>query len=76
MSYAPMVRTTDGGPFAGNGLRFATREEAQAWLDDLVMRWYAVTDVRVDESTDPVNYTLKNGLLEEVQQSDVSCVLD
>lgn len=67
MSFAPMVRTTDGGNFAGNGLRFETREEAQAWLDDLCMRWFAVTDTRVDESTDPVNYRLVNNLLEEVQ---------
>ena len=66
MSFAPMVRTTDYGPFAGNGLRFATREEAQAWLDDLMCRWFAVTDVRVDESTDPVNYAWVNGTLEEV----------
>lgn len=68
MSYAPMVRTTDNGPFAGNGLRFATAEEAQAWLDDLCMRWFAVTDTRVDESTDPVNYKFSGNLLEEVAE--------
>jgi hypothetical protein len=66
MSFAPMVRTTDNGPFAGNGLRFETREEAQAWLDDLMMRWFAVRDVRVDESTDPVNYKIENNMLVEV----------
>lgn len=66
MSYAPMVRTTDNGPFATNALRFATRDEAQAWLDDLVMRWFAVRDTRVDESTDPVNYKIENGVLTEV----------
>lgn len=66
MSFAPMVRTTDNGPFAGNGLRFATREEAQAWLDDLVMRWYAVTGTQVVESADPVNYKYSGNLLEEV----------
>ena len=67
MSYAPMVRTTDNGPFAGNGLRFATPEEAQAWLDDLCLRWFAVTDTRVDESTDPVNYRLDGRELIEVE---------
>jgi hypothetical protein len=61
-----MVRTTDFGPFAGNALRFATREEANAWLDDLMMRWFAVRDVRVDESDDPVNYRIVDGRLEEV----------
>jgi hypothetical protein len=61
MSFMPMVRTTDNGPFAGNGLRFATANEAQLWLDDLMCRWFAVTDVRVDESTDPVNYSTVDG---------------
>jgi len=62
MSFAPMVRTTDNGPwFAGNALRFATAAEAHLWLDDLVCRWFAVTDVRVDESTDPVNYSTVDG---------------
>lgn len=72
MSFAPMVRTTDNGPFAGNGLRFETREEAQAWLDDLVMRWFAVTDTRVDESTDPVNYRLVGRVLEEINMGEVA----
>jgi len=61
MSFAPMVRTTDNGPFAGNALRFATFTEAQMWLDDLMCRWFAVTDTRVDESTDPVNYSTPDG---------------
>lgn len=61
MSFAPMVRTTENGPFAGNALRFATREEAQLWLDDLMCRWFMVRDVRVDESTDPVNYSTPDG---------------
>jgi hypothetical protein len=66
MSFAPEVRTTDNGPFAGNGLRFATEAEAQKWLDDLIMRWYAVTDTRVVESTDPVNYKItENNMLVE-----------
>lgn len=62
MSFAPMVRTTDNGPFAGNALRFATANEAQLWLDALIMRWFAVTDTRVDESTDPVNYSTVDGV--------------
>lgn len=68
MSFAPMVRTTDFGPFAGNGLRFATREEAQMWLNALACRWFSVTDTRVDESTDPVNYRTVDGVtLEDVK---------
>lgn len=54
MSYRPMVST--GGAFAGNGLRFATREEAEASARDLYSRWTLCVDYRVDESDDPVNY--------------------
>lgn len=53
MSFRPMVST--GGAFAGNGLRFATREEAEASAHDLAMRWTLVESFRADESDDPVN---------------------
>ena len=53
MSFRPMVST--GGAFAGNALRFATREEAEASARDLYGRWTLVLDHRADESDDPVN---------------------
>lgn len=57
MSFKPEVQTAgDGTAWTGNALRFATREEAQANVDDLMSRWMAVTATRVVESTDPVNY--------------------
>ena len=54
MSFRPMVST--GGAFAGNALRFATREEAEASAHDLAMRWTLVQSFRADASDDPVNY--------------------
>jgi len=54
MSFRPMVST--GGEFAGNALRFATREEAEASAHNLAMRWTLVERFRADESDDPVNY--------------------
>jgi len=67
LSFSPEVTTTgDSGKFAGNAMRFATKEEAQLWLDDLIMRWFAVVDTRVVESTDPVNYRIVNGVLERL----------
>lgn len=54
MSFRPMVST--GGEFAGNALRFATREEAESSAHDLACRWMLVERFRVDESEDPVNY--------------------
>jgi hypothetical protein len=53
MSYRPMVRV--GNEWAGNGIRFATRAEAEASARDLAMRWTLVLDHRADESDDEVN---------------------
>lgn len=66
MSYAPEVIADSSGKWCGNALRFATREEAEANVQDLMMRWIAVSDTRVVESSDPVNYSYINGKLEAV----------
>ena len=55
MSFKPEV-TDDSGKWYGNALRFATREEAEAQVRDLMMRWLAVRDTRVVKCDDPVNY--------------------
>ena len=64
MSYRPMVYV--GGGWAGNGLRFATEEEARASACDLYSRWTLCEDYRADPSDDPVNYVWDNGLKEVV----------
>lgn len=57
MSWKPEVRTvSDGDKWMGNALRFANREEAEANVSALMSVWYAVTETRVVESSDPVNY--------------------
>jgi hypothetical protein len=62
MSFKPEVQTvSDGDSWTGNGLRFATREEAQSNVNDLMGRWMAVTATRVVESDDPVNYAWITG---------------
>jgi hypothetical protein len=38
----------------GNGLRFATAEQAEAYAVDLTERWTAVRRWRVSECDDPV----------------------
>lgn len=40
---------------AYNGLRFATREAAEAYAVDLACRWTAVRDWIIEPSDDPVN---------------------
>jgi hypothetical protein len=64
MSYRPMVYVQ--GEWAGNGLRFATSDEALASAQNLMARWFLVEDVRVDMSDDEVNYVWDNGLKEVV----------
>jgi hypothetical protein len=56
MSWAPQA-TTDSDRWVGNGLRFATREEAEAYVAGLSL----VRNTRVVESSDPVNYRWENG---------------
>jgi hypothetical protein len=57
MSFKPEVIADSSGKWSGNALRFATREEAEANVHDLMMRWFAVRDTRVVECDDPVNYS-------------------
>ena len=61
MSWKPEVIADSSGQWAGNALRFATKEEAEANVHDLSMRWFAVRETRVIESDDPVNSQYING---------------
>lgn len=67
MSFKPEVSTDGGRTFHQNNLAFATREEAETSVRDLTSRWTLVTDWRVAESDQPVNYRLTNGVLEAVE---------
>jgi hypothetical protein len=58
MSWKSEVIADRTGNFCGNALRFATREEAEHYVSDLAWRWTLVTDTRVVESDEPVNYRL------------------
>jgi hypothetical protein len=55
MSWKPEVIADLSGKWAGNALRFATYEEAHAYVLDLALRWTSVREIRVIESDDPVN---------------------
>ena len=66
MSFKPEVSTDGGRTFQQNTLAFATRDEAETSARDVMSRWMLVTDWRVVESDQPVNYTLKDGVLEAV----------
>lgn len=72
MSFKPEVIADSSGSWCGNALRFATREEAEANVRDLSMRWLAVRQTRVVESADPVGYTYIDGVLKEVKAADAA----
>ena len=43
------------GAWTGNGLRFANKEDAEAWVADLSTRWTAVRETRVIPSEEEPN---------------------
>lgn len=71
MSYAAEVIADNSGKFCGNGCRFATRPEAEAYARDLSCRWTAVREWRVVESTDPVNYQFGPGGAERLPEEEI-----
>ena len=66
MSFKPEISTDGGKSYGQNNLAFATEAEALASAKDLFNRWLSCTDYRAVESDEPVNYTLKDGVLESV----------
>jgi len=66
MAWNPEVFTE--GEWVGNGLFFATKEEAEQWGRDLLARWYVPTDSRAVEVDRPVNYVLVEGVLTPVAE--------
>lgn len=44
------------GKWASNALRFATKAEAEASVNELLSRWFVPSDGRATESEEPVNY--------------------
>lgn len=66
MSWKPEVIADDSGKWAGNALRFATKEEAEGNVANLASRWMLVRETRVVECTDPVNYKWTDKGLEPV----------
>lgn len=49
-----------------NALRFATRDEAHEYGQDLYSRWTLVETVSVHESDDAVNYAVVDGKLKSI----------
>lgn len=67
-SWKAEVIADRSGTFAGNQLRFATEDEAKAYVQDLSMRWTSVRATRVLKSTDPVNYEWRDGRSHPIEE--------
>jgi hypothetical protein len=72
MSFKPEVRADETGQWYDNALRFTTRAEAEAQVADLMMRWTTVSDTRVVECRDLVNYRYVGGRLEAVVPDEIN----
>jgi hypothetical protein len=55
-SFKPGVFVSGESQSVFNGVRFATRDEAEQYGRDLAGRWILVERTVVEESDDPVNY--------------------
>ncbi len=67
MSFKPVVKTGSDPKWYDNALRFATKEEAELSARDLAGRWMLVTDWSTQESDDPVNYKIVDGVMSAVE---------
>jgi hypothetical protein len=68
MHWKPEVQTVGGNDrWSSNGLVFATEAEAKAYVSDLMWRWMQVTDTRVVDTSEPVNYRWHEGKAERIE---------
>lgn len=63
MSFKPMVQTANDPEYYPNNMAFSTREEAELAAKSIFNRWMLATDWRVDESDEPVNYSIVDGVM-------------
>lgn len=68
MSFKVGVKTAGDKNWVYNAIRLGTKEEAEAYAFDLMMRWLGVIDYEVQKSDDPVNYSFKGGKLYAVEK--------
>jgi hypothetical protein len=70
-SFIPQIKGIGEDKWSGNGLRFATADEALAYATDLQSRWMGckggAENRNAGESSDPVSHVWRNGRAEAVQ---------
>ena len=63
-----VCEANDGSGFARNGLRFATKEEADKWGSGLMWRWLGCKEVRSVQTADAVNARYEGDTLVYLEQ--------
>jgi hypothetical protein len=66
MSFKVEVQADSTGTWAGNDLRFATKDEADDYGRDLAGRWTSVRKWRSVENDDPATHTRADGITSSV----------
>ena len=61
MSWKAEVQADNTGTWAGNGLRFARKDEALDYVHDLEYRWTAVRNTRVVEVEEAASHRWDGG---------------
>ncbi len=68
VSWAPEVKVIDNGDnWSRNSLRFASEQEALSSAANLFERWTLCIDFRAAPASEPVNYRIVGGRMEEVK---------
>jgi len=68
MSFKVEVIADSSGKWTGNAIRLPDSKQAIEYGNDLFSRWTAVSEMRVVESEDPVNYLWLDGRLVSVER--------
>ena len=71
MSWKPKVKTGNDQNWYGNALAFATKEEAELSARDLMNRWLLVVAYTAEESDEPVNAEIKNGVFSMLRKEEI-----
>jgi hypothetical protein len=61
MGWKNVIRARSETEFHGNGLTFATKEEADGYGRDLFSRWTGVEEYKAVETEEEVNYKWGDG---------------
>ena len=70
VSFAAEVIADSSGKWVGNGLRFSTPGESEAYVKDLMFRWTSVRETRTVPSQDPVTHVWADGMSAPVNRKE------